>query len=311
MSSGKILLCCNNEIAIPALRELLFYEQVDAVIVPARNKEVIIRVNELIANATVELIEVRKSNYEKLVQDAIGKYKPEAVLLMTFPYITPPSLFQLPPKGFINFHYGKLPEYRGPEPIFSQIANGEKNPGLTVHVVTEKVDAGPIILQDTITSDENDTYNLVREKLAVCGAKLTNLLMKIFSFGKILPVIPQDESKANFFPKPGIDEVMINFQTMDSYEIKCLVNACNPWNKGCGLKIGDQVFGVLEVEIKNNGNSNFTPGKIVSLDPENGFTISTKDDKLIKINIVYNSLTGFISGHRVGMWGIHAGFQIN
>jgi methionyl-tRNA formyltransferase len=307
MADIKILLLCNNTIALPALRELLFFQQVSAVVIPSKNTALRADLDELMQGTDVPLITVDRKNFKKTVCREIEKNNVQAVFMMTFPYLVPKDLLLLPPRGFINFHYGKLPEYRGPEPIFTQVMMQEKNPALTVHIATEGIDDGPVIIQEQVGYDENDTYGLLQYKLAAAGAKLVTLLMKILSFGSILPAAPQDEGKAAYHKKPTAASLMIDWKTMDSKAIRALVNACNPWNKGCGAVIRNRVIGITEVEVaENNGREKVVPGTIITLDDENGLQVYCCDDHIIKITIFYTE-EGFMSGKKLAKQGIAAG----
>jgi methionyl-tRNA formyltransferase len=306
MADIKVVLLCNNRIALPALRELLFFKQVAAVVIPAKNTALKADLEELMEGCAVPLLTVDRNNFKKVIRREIENNKVQAVLLMTFPYLIPKELLALPPRGFINFHYGKLPEYRGPEPIFAQVMMQEKNPALTVHIVTEGIDDGPVIIQETVSYDAEDTYGMLQHKLAGAGAKLLTLLIKILSFGSILPAAPQDESKAAYHKKPTAAGLMINWQTMDSKAIRALVNACNPWNKGCGAVIKNRVIGITEVEvIENKEQEKIAPGTIVTLDDENGVTVYCCDNNIIKIIIFYTE-EGFMSGKKLAKQGIAA-----
>lgn len=307
MADIKILLLCNNKIALPALRELLFFKQVAAVVIPAKNASLKADLEELMEGTGVPLHTIDRSDFKKTIRREIENSKVQAVLLMTFPYLIPKELLSLPQRGFINFHYGKLPEYRGPEPVFTQVMMQERNPGLTVHVVTEGIDDGPVIIQETVSYNAADTYGMLQYKLAGAGAKLVSLLMKILSFGSILPAAPQDEGKAAYHKKPTAGSVMINWQTMDSKAIQALVNACNPWNKGCGAVINKRVIGITEVEIIDNiPDENEVPGTIITLDGENGLQVSCCDGHVIKITILYTE-DGFMSGKKLAGRGVTAG----
>jgi methionyl-tRNA formyltransferase len=305
----KIILLCNNKIALPALKELIFFKQVAAILIPANNKQVFTDVKEFIAEGGSDalVLLVTKSNFSTTIKEAIATYQPIAVIMMTFPFIIAPDILALPPKGFINFHYGKLPQYRGAEPIFTQIVKQEKQPALTVHVVNEGIDSGPIIMQQVVTYNENDTYNGLQTKLADAGAKLIGSLIKILSFGKFIPAIPQDESLAAYHSKPTATDLMIDWQTMTSQQIKALVNACNPWNKGCGAKINNTVFGITEVEILDKGNYPILKsGTITCLNYTGGLLVCTCDEMLLKINIIYTN-SGFESGYKLKNYGVNSG----
>ena len=60
------------------------------------------------------------------------------------------SVFSLPRLGSINLHQGLAPFYRGSAPVFWELYNDEREVGITVHRVAAKVDAGEIVLQETV-----------------------------------------------------------------------------------------------------------------------------------------------------------------
>ena len=67
--------------------------------------------------------------------------------------ITEP-LLSTPSKGFINFHPGPLPKYKGPHQYAEAIKNKETHWGVTVHFMDENYDTGPIIKVDTFDLHE-------------------------------------------------------------------------------------------------------------------------------------------------------------
>src|SRR3989338_656202 len=71
--------------------------------------------------------------------------------------IIPKAVLELPKHGFLNAHPSLLPSWRGPSPVQSAIWAGDKMPGVTIHIATEKPDAGPILAQKEILMDITDT----------------------------------------------------------------------------------------------------------------------------------------------------------
>ncbi len=63
------------------------------------------------------------------------------------------SVFGIPRFGSINLHRGLVPYYRGGPAIFWELFNGETEAGMTIHYVASKVDAGEVILQETVPLD--------------------------------------------------------------------------------------------------------------------------------------------------------------
>lgn len=63
------------------------------------------------------------------------------------------SLFNSPRLGSINLHCGRLPDYRGAPPAFWELMNGETSCGVSVHEVTDKLDAGLVLAEDSVPLD--------------------------------------------------------------------------------------------------------------------------------------------------------------
>jgi methionyl-tRNA formyltransferase len=311
MSDLKAIILCNNPIALPGIKEFLFYGKVGALVTTSQNAEMQALLTQLAAGMGVPVLQVDKKNFVTELKSAIGKYQITAGLIMTFPFILPKNIIELPEKGFINFHYGLLPQCRGPQPILWHILNNNPEGGITLHSLDDGIDTGPIVLQEKLPIGPTDTYGIIQSKLAHLGAKSAATLLKILSFGSIIPSTPQDETKAAYYKNPTAQQLTINWQTMDSHQIIRTVNACNPWNKAAGSIINNWFLGITEVEISNiAANGADKSGTIMVMDKEKGLLVKTNDDKILKINIIYLQ-EGFLSGWRLAEFGIKVGDRFN
>jgi methionyl-tRNA formyltransferase len=307
MNEIKALILCNNPIAIPGIREFLFYGKIAAIATTKRNKEMQHILQALVEGTGVPLFFLDKKNYEEQLTEIIMQHQVNAVLLMTFPFLIRKKMLQIPAKGFINFHYGLLPQCRGPHPIIWHLLNNDKESGVTVHQVDEGIDTGPIIIQEKVQITENDTYGLLQTKLAYTGARLAEQLLKILSYGRMIPATPQDETKAKYYKMPVAKELTINWQQMSAASIIRMINACNPWNKGAGTSFQQWIFGITEAEdIGVNTESAEEPGTVLCCNREEGLIIKTSDNRQLRVNIVYTS-EGFFSGARLAEFGIRKG----
>jgi methionyl-tRNA formyltransferase len=284
MNEIKIILLCNN-------RELCFYGNLAAVLIPGNNKDVVADVQMILKDTGIPFLAVKKKTFTMQVQQVLQETKAEAGFIMTFPFKLEPLIYSAPRRGFFNFHYGILPQYRGPEPIFAQIKNRE---------------IMAVVMEEKIRIEQEDTYGMLQSKLAYIGAGMAGNLVKTLHFSQAIPSKAQDESKAVYHQRPGLNDVLINWKEMDSTVIKALVNACNPWNKGAGTRIKNYMIGLLEVEISAEETAeNIVPGTIVSLN-SGGLYIATKDKRMLKVTVIYCP-EGYISGHRLSIFGIKLG----
>lgn len=306
MDELKVLLLCNNPIAVPGIREFLFFGKVAAIATPKRNKEMQHILTGMLSDTGVPLLLIDKKTYVQQLTDAIRQYAPQVVLMMTFPFIIPDEILAMPAKGFINFHYGLLPQCRGPQPILNHLLNNDEQTGVTVHKVDGGIDTGPVILQEKIKIVEDDTYGTLQSRLAYTAAGLGANLLKILSYGSFIPAVPQDESKAAYYEMPDAARLTINWQEMDAAKIQRLVNACNPWNKGAGTSIKDWQIGITEVSIGGDCPPGHAAGTVLSCDKTEGLVVASADQKKLKINIVYTN-EGFFSGERLAGFNIKPG----
>jgi peptidoglycan/xylan/chitin deacetylase (PgdA/CDA1 family)/folate-dependent phosphoribosylglycinamide formyltransferase PurN len=87
--------------------------------------------------------------------------------------ILKPSLFAIPRHGSINIHKRKVPDYRGGGPIgLWEMLDGQPEIGVTVHQVTEKLDAGHVVNAATIPIEPFDTLTSLALKAHVVGNDL-------------------------------------------------------------------------------------------------------------------------------------------
>ena len=97
------------------------------------------------------------------ISNLYHSYQADAMILARFMQIIPPSLCRRYPGKIINIHHSFLPSFIGAKPYHQAYQRGVKLIGATCHYVTDELDAGPIIEQDTVRIDHGDTVDdLVR-----------------------------------------------------------------------------------------------------------------------------------------------------
>ncbi len=100
--------------------------------------------------------------FEKIAT-LFGEHRGDCMVLARFMQILPPLLCQRFPGRIINIHHSFLPSFVGAKPYHQAYKRGVKLIGATCHYVTDELDAGPIIEQDTVRIDHGDTVDdLVR-----------------------------------------------------------------------------------------------------------------------------------------------------
>jgi undecaprenyl-phosphate 4-deoxy-4-formamido-L-arabinose transferase len=183
---------------------------------------------------------------DKKFIEAIASFAPDVIFSFYFRKIFGKALLALPPKGCINLHGSLLPQYRGRAPVNWVLINGEKETGVTLHFMTAKVDAGPIVAQQRIAIASDETALSLTRKVAASGAKLLLKLVSILHQGRP-KAIAQDEEQASHFgkrtPEMGELEWSWSTQKIDNY-VRALAEPfpgafCSCRNKTCVISKGE------------------------------------------------------------------------
>lgn len=163
---------------------------------------------------------------DKLVAEDFASANADIFVVAAYGKLIPKSVFSLPKFGTVNLHPSLLPKYRGAAPIPWALINGEKETGLTIQMINERLDAGDIVLQKTLRL--NDTINAGELYSAVLqeGAALLLDAIQVLGEGKA-SLIKQNEDEATFCKKITKETRQINWQA-SAEEIHNLVRGLSP-----------------------------------------------------------------------------------
>jgi len=158
----------------------------------------------------------------------IGNLKPDLGIVAAYGQIIPKEILDVPRYGFLNVHGSLLPELRGPSPIQYAILEGKKETGITIMLIDEKMDEGPILTMSKVKCQMlNVTYEELYEKMARLGAELLIKTLPKYLSGGIKP-FPQDHSKATYSKMIKKEDGHINWNKPADY-IERQTRAFNPW----------------------------------------------------------------------------------
>lgn len=142
--------------------------------------------------------------------------------------ILPKELLKIPHRGILNVHPSLLPKFRGASPIQSQILADEKHTGVSIMLIDEEMDHGPIVAQASIEPDPWPvSYPILEELLAREGGKLLAEVIPAWMGEEIIPE-PQDHVAATFTKKIEKENGRIDLSD-DAYANYLKFCAYNPW----------------------------------------------------------------------------------
>jgi len=304
----KIALLCNNKMALPAV-QMMAKEGVLAGIATAdTDTEVVSMYGAVVQQLHLPHTRIARKGYKEQLREWLEGVGADVVFVMTFPYRIPADILQLPRFGFLNFHYGQLPEMRGADPIFESIRQRLPTAGLTVHVMDEGFDTGPVVMREEMQLPAAYTYGMLCSQMGRLGEKMCGQLLNELKTGNMPAAIPQDAGKAAYWPKIAREAIHIDWGKMSQPEIIALVRACNPIARGVPVMLNGWQFGVCDAcEIELQGDaSNIAGGTIVAMDMQNGLVVCCKDGKGVRLDVIITG-EGIFPGYKLALWGINAG----
>jgi methionyl-tRNA formyltransferase len=119
--------------------------------------------------------------------DELRAIAPDLVVLADYGQLIPRSLLDLPPRGFLNLHPSALPRHRGAAPIPATILADDTESAVTLMVVGEEMDAGPIVAAEPLEVRPDDTAVALEERAAEAAARLLRRALPEWLAGRLAP----------------------------------------------------------------------------------------------------------------------------
>lgn len=126
---------------------------------------------------------------------ALAAMAADVFVVFAYGRIIPKAVLELPRLGCVNVHPSLLPKYRGPSPMQSAIRNGDATTGITIMLLDEGMDTGPLLSFVNIGLDDNETLETLTRKVEEQGPSLLVDTVKRLDAGQIAPM-PQDDARA-------------------------------------------------------------------------------------------------------------------
>ncbi|RJQ32279.1 methionyl-tRNA formyltransferase [Candidatus Parcubacteria bacterium] len=187
---------------------------------------------------------------ERLSPDLVISYKLQVTsydlfVVVAYGKIIPKSILEIPKHGTLNVHPSLLPKFRGPSPIQSFILSGEQKTGVTIMLMDEQVDHGPILASQELEArstkheilDKSEIKNQkktklnstqLEEKLAELGGEMLVEMIPKWISGEIKPQ-EQDHSQATFTKKITKEDGLVDLENDPPEIIYRKFLAFQPW----------------------------------------------------------------------------------
>jgi methionyl-tRNA formyltransferase len=110
----------------------------------------------------------------------LASMQPDVIVSVGCPQIFERELIELPRKACLNVHGSVLPHYRGVLPSFWMLANDEKEAGVSVHLVNDRIDAGDVCGQRVFEIPANESLDgLLRRSKEIAADLVVEVLANV------------------------------------------------------------------------------------------------------------------------------------
>jgi methionyl-tRNA formyltransferase len=175
------------------------------------------------ALATLKPAKIRTAEF--LTQ--LEAFAPDLLVVAAYGRILPNAVLAAPRLLPLNVHASLLPHHRGAAPIEGAILAGDHKSGVTIMRVTEQMDAGPILLQQSLELAADETQGSLKAKLAELGAAALIETLGLIRRGELIET-PQDEALVTSTRPVTKQDAQIDWRA-EAESIERMVRAYDPW----------------------------------------------------------------------------------
>lgn len=197
--------------------------------------------------------------------ELIKKLAPDLLVVIAFGQKISSEIIAIPPKGAINVHGSLLPKYRGAAPVNWAIINGEKETGISIITLAEKMDCGEILAQARLKIADDDTADMLQDALAKLAAPLLIETIDKIAAGTVT-YTKQDSSLATSAPRLKKTDGIIDFAP-SAQQIHNKVRGLWPWPAATACFVNAQTNKkypviIAKTQVANPAGKNDSPGAI-------------------------------------------------
>lgn len=157
----------------------------------------------------------------------LSALRPDVMVVIAYGQILRPKVLAIPRLGCVNVHGSLLPRHRGASPVQAALLAGDRETGVTVMLMDEGLDSGPILLQDRVVLVGNETGGSLHDSLARQGGPLLVDALQRLDAGTIEPR-PQDQAVATTCGLIKKSDARLDW-TRSARELERRVRAYDPW----------------------------------------------------------------------------------
>jgi methionyl-tRNA formyltransferase len=197
---------------------------------------------------------------------AVTAWEPDVLVVVAYGLLVPRAVLGLPRLGCVNIHPSLLPRWRGAAPIQRTVMAGDPETGITIMLMDEGLDTGPILLQERTPLSPEETSGALHERLGPLGAVVLLNALDALAEGVLTPR-PQPTLGVTYASKLEKAEAGIDW-SRSALEICRQVHALNPWPVAETQLQGEQLR-IFDARAESGpATATAEPGTIIATDPD-------------------------------------------
>jgi len=237
------------------------------------------------------------------VVEKIKELEPDLIVVIAYGKIIPKEILEIPQFKSINIHPSLLPKFRGPSPIQNAILAGEKETGVTIMLMDEKMDHGDILFQKKVQIYPEDTAKILTKKIAPVSSKLLIETIPLWIEKKIIP-LKQDDAQATYCQLIEREDGHI-FWDSSAEDIHNKYRAFQPWP---GIfSVWEKEDKILRIKLTNikidekKTEKKYEMGEVFELDGE--IKVKSMNNSIILKEVQLEgkkptNIKDFVNGHK-------------
>jgi methionyl-tRNA formyltransferase len=183
------------------------------------------------------------------LKKALKNIKADFFIVIAYGMILPKEIIEIPKYGTFNVHASLLPKYRGASPIQAALLNGDKQTGISIFKIDEKLDHGPIFMIKRLPIEKEDNLQTLKIKLANLSKEILPLALEDIENGQLTP-IPQNHSVATYCEKIQKSDGKINWGKSADH-ICNMIKAYTPWPSAY-TELNNKKIKILQAETEES-----------------------------------------------------------
>ena len=203
--------------------------------------------------------------YEHIVDEggaaSLRSFSPDFLVTAAYGQKLSKEILDIPRFAPLNVHASLLPRYRGASPIQSCMLNGDTETGVSIMRMVDRMDAGAVFAQGRTAIGDDETADMLSERLASIGAALLLHTIDDIISGRAT-AMEQDESQKTVCRKLTRESGRILFASMGMRQIHNMVRGLIPW-PGAYAMLNDAPIKILKTKLADiNPGGHRLPGEL-------------------------------------------------